>query len=70
MSKNNSPRDKRYSQIPGDTRMVMSRAQADVTGRVWPRGAVYQPLSGGYNNVRGCAVSVITIRGERVEVPS
>lgn len=63
-------RDKRYSSIPGDTRMVMGRAQTDTAGRVWPKGTVYQPLSGGYNNVRGCAVSVITIRGERVEVVS
>lgn len=63
-------RDKRYSNIPGDTRMIMSKATKDVTGKVWPKGTVYQPLSGGWNSARGMATSMINVRGETVEVMS
>ena len=63
-------RDRRYTKIPGDHRMVMARATKDVTGRVWPAGTVYQPLSGGWDGTRGCMVSVIGIRGEKVLVAS
>lgn len=54
---------KRYSDIPGDTRMVMNIDRKDRDGRVWPSGTVYQPISIGYYE------QLVTIGGQRVVFP-
>jgi len=61
---------KRYSDIPGDQRRVMTRATKDMTGKVWPVGTIYTALSSGFDGRRNSIVSTIVIRGEKVEVSS
>jgi hypothetical protein len=40
-------KSKKYTDIPGDTRRVMTAPATDETGQAWPRGTVYQPDSAG-----------------------
>ena len=60
-------KSKKYSDIPGDTRRVMTAPAADETGRMWPRGTIYQPVSAGadggarYQTIR-IGAQVVTFR--------
>lgn len=48
------------SAVPGDTLRVMTRPCRDSTGRWWPTGTTYQPLSVGIYG------QTVTIQGQRV----
>jgi hypothetical protein len=60
------PATKKYSDIPGDTRLVTKESATTVDGRTYPRGTVCQPLAGGYSNTYGANYAEMTIGGERV----
>lgn len=51
---------KRASEIPGDDLRELTAPATDDTGRTWPAGTTFRPLS------RGTGGQVVTIDGERV----
>jgi len=60
------PTSRKATDIPGDTARVMTSAAKDFSGQVWPKGTVYQPLCGGYDNANSCDYSEVSIGGARV----
>lgn len=57
------------SRIPGDTTRVMTAPATDRSGRVWPRGTKFRPLSGGNRQVgygRARSYATVTIGMDRV----
>ena len=52
--------------FPGDAVLVLTAPATDTDGREWRKGETLTPLSGGYDNVRGCRY-MQTIEGARFE---
>lgn len=48
------------SAVPGDTLRAMTRPHCDSTGRWWPKGTTYQPISTGNDG------QTVTIQGQTV----
>ncbi len=53
-------KSKKANKIPGDTTRVMTASAVDSTGKRWPKGTEYQPLSAGAHG------QTVTIRGQSV----
>jgi hypothetical protein len=54
------------SNVPGDTLREMTADHVDASGRVWPVGTVYQPVSAGRDSTRGLDTQIVSIAGSRV----
>jgi hypothetical protein len=54
-------KSKKYSNIPGDTRRVMTTDHRAKDGRTFPRGTTYQPSSAGSHGQE------VVIAGEMVK---
>ena len=57
---------KKYSNIPGDPRYLMTKKHTDTTGCTWPKGTIYIPLYSGYNNETNLTEQVISIQSNTV----
>lgn len=52
---------KKYSDIPGDTRLVLTTAWGEI-----PRGAIAQPLSAGWNNPNNRMERTVSWQGRQI----
>lgn len=56
------------SAVPGDTLRELTRATVDGSGKLWPAGTRYRPLSRGHDNSAGNRTEylIVSIAGESV----